>query len=204
MANEMIAPFATGKIKVDLKQRINDNYDDLKTFDGFKYMVLNPKRSYQLDAENLVVLPIWNIMINHSLGNLSVDTSVKQPPKKTLAILVEHLKHNRHGEYFAQFQQKKAVPIAYIYDTVTKHDAMVYAKELTSITLVNNHHNTTTNLMVPISVGFGNSIKVSGNIVDDQANTQALIKRLPYRIEKYDINDAATVNFDFDALGKLL
>lgn len=204
MANEMRAPFSIPNRKVDLRRSLNENDDSTKSVDGVKILVLNSNSRYQLDAENLVVLPLWNVMINHSLGNLSVDTSVKQPPKKTLDILVNNMKTNPHGEYFANFQQKKHVPVAYIYDTVTKNDALVYANELVELKLVNEHHNTVTNLMIPVSVGLGNSIKVIGNAVQDQANTQALIKRLPFKIEKYDLNGATTRSFDFDALKDLL
>lgn len=203
MANQ-IAPFSRPSATLDLRKRFNQKYDSLQVVNGYKAYYLDGNYSYQLDSENLVVLPIWNIMVNHSLGNLSVDPSAKQPPKKTLAILIEQFEHNSEGEYFAAFRDGKRVPVAYIYDTVTKRDVMVYARKITPVVLVNKYHNTGLNLMMPVNVGDENSIKVLGNVVDDQANTQALIKRLPYKIEKYDLTNAMTTNLDFDALGKLL
>lgn len=203
MANQ-VAPFSQSPVTLDLRKRINQKYNSLQVVNGYKAYYLDGNYSYQLDSENLVVLPIWNIMVNHSLGNLSVDTSAKQPPKKTLSILVEQFEHNGKGEYFAAFRDGKRVPIAYIYDTVTKRDVMVYSRKITPVVLVNQYHNTGLNLMMPVNVGDENSIKVLGNVVDDQANTQALIKRLPYKIEKYDLTNAMTRNLDFDALGELL
>lgn len=203
MANQ-VAPFANQTTSLDFRKRFNLKYDGLQVVNGFKAYYLDGNYSYHMDSENLVVLPIWNIMVNHSLGNLSVDPSAKQPPKKTLSILIEQLENNGEGEYFAAFRDGKRVPVAYIYDTVTKHDVMVYSRRITPVMLVNQYHNTSLNLMMPVDVGNENSIKVSGNVVDDQANTQALIKRLPYKIERYDLSNSTTVNLDFEALGKLL
>lgn len=195
---------ATQMKSLNLKERVEAKYSELPTVNGVRVYPLSDNVSYAIDAENLVILPIWNIMVNHSLDNLSVDTSITQPPKKTLAILIEQLKNNSNGEYFGKFRQGKAVPVAYIYDTVTKKDVMVYAHSGAKLSLVNRHKNTTTNLIIPVSINYGNGIKVEGNIVEDQANTQALIKKLPYKIEKYDVNDAIATKFDFDTLQDLL
>lgn len=162
--------------------------------------------TYKIDSENMVILPIFGLMLNRAFDNVSVDATVTQPPKRTFDIMNRILQvYEDNYSYFMNMKHGTWVPVAYVYDTKSRKEAMLVARTNVRLFYTNAKRNEAARLTPRIGIGDDGTITFKeGDTSVSNATFQMLLKRLPVKIEKYNLLGSPTVKVDFDALAKLL